>query len=164
MATNEWYGLLGIIVVIAGAFFLFFSNRNIQSLQKSKKSVSYPLILQAHERMVLFLNRISPQNILTRINFSGKSAMELQQMVLQEIRAEFDHNAAQQLYIKDEVWSKIKLAADTTSAELIHAISENANLDNKQIVVKILSQSGSASETRIADALKAIKDEVQKNF
>ena len=42
--------------------------------------------LQAYERMVLFLERISPNNLLLRLGGSSTTVLEFQQRLLQEIR------------------------------------------------------------------------------
>ena len=67
-----------------------------------------PNRLQAYERMTLFLERMSPQNLLMRLNVGGMPAREFHQLLLTEIRNEYNHNASQQIYIGEEVWNMIK--------------------------------------------------------
>jgi hypothetical protein len=47
-----------------------------------------PVRLQAYERITLFLERTSPQNLLVRINQPGLSSRELHKLLLEEIRNE----------------------------------------------------------------------------
>lgn len=166
---NDWTGFLGVIAVLAGAGFIFYTAwrrwKGTAALKAARQAVSYPLQLQACERMILFLERIKPQNLLTRISTLSLSPTELQQTILQEIRAELDHNAAQQLYIGKDTWKKITAAATATSAALVHAIAERSGeTDTKAIVVSVLQNEDPTASALIEEALDAIKDEVQQNF
>lgn len=167
--NNEIVGLLGILAMIGGGAYIFITNRSknqkANTVRAVQQEVSYPLRLQAYERMILFLERIKPQSLLTRISPSDITSMELQGVILKEIRSEFDHNAAQQLYIKKETWEKISNAATTTSASLVHAINQSPDgLDTKGIVVWLLQNDDVVSSSLIANAIQAIKDEAQENF
>src|SRR5687768_16690595 len=55
-----------------------------------------PARLQAFERMALFLERMSPQHLLIRLNTAPMSAREFHQLLLSEIRNEYNHNVSQQ--------------------------------------------------------------------
>ena len=48
--------------------------------------VALPNKLQAFERMCLFLERLSPGNLVLRVNTSKMTAKELQQLMIAEIR------------------------------------------------------------------------------
>jgi hypothetical protein len=69
-----------------------------------------PIRLQAYERSILLLERISPDSMIMRISRNDYSARQLQQELLSNITSEFDHNIAQQTYISKEGWEKIKAA------------------------------------------------------
>ena len=56
-----------------------------------------PLRLQAYERLTLFLERISPNNLLGRVYQPGLSVREFHLELLSNIRSEFEHNITQQL-------------------------------------------------------------------
>ena len=160
---------MGILAVLAGGAFIFYTalkrSKEAAAVKTARQSISYPLQLQAAERMILFLERIKPQSLLTRISTADLSPTELQQVILQEVRAELDHNAAQQLYIGKETWKKISAAATATSAALVHAVAERSDMpDTKSVVVSILQNEDTTISALIEDALAAIKDEVQQNF
>lgn len=160
---------MGLIAVLAGGGYIFYTalkrSREAAVVKAARQAISYPLQLQAGERMILFLERIKPQNLLTRISTVNLSPTELQQVILQEIRAELDHNAAQQLYMGKDTWKKISAAATATSAALVHAVAERSGMqDVKAIVVSILKNEDEIVNTLIEEALAAIKDEVQQNF
>src|ERR1043166_8983718 len=71
-----------------------------------------PNRLQAYERITLFLERISPQNLLVRLNAPGLPAREFHQLLLAEIRNEYNHNVSQQVYMSENVWSIVKNAKE----------------------------------------------------
>jgi hypothetical protein len=163
---NEYIGLLGIAVIALGGYFMFFKrnqrDRVKSSISAVQQDVSYPLRLQAYERMILFLERIKPQSLLTRIPLEGLSVIDLQSIILRDVRAEFDHNAAQQLYISKETWDKIALAATTVSGSLVHAISQSpSDLGTKEIVIHLLQNQDPELNQLIQSGINAIKDEAQ---
>lgn len=157
---NEVWGVLG----LGALAFLFFFLQARKKGAKEEAGIVYPLRLQAAERMVLFLERIRPERLFQRIGLTS-SHLELQQRVLEEIRQELDHNVAQQLYLKTEVWDKIQVAASVTSASLVHAINAQSQAaDVKTIMISVLQNLDPEVNRKIDQALQAIKDEVQQNF
>jgi hypothetical protein len=77
-------------------------------LQNSRTIV--PIRLQAYERIVLFLERISMESLLVRTNTPGMSASELHSALLGSIRSEFEHNLSQQIYMTQQAWEVVKNA------------------------------------------------------
>jgi hypothetical protein len=80
-----------------------------------------PSRLHAYERVCLFLERISPNNLIVRLNNGSYTAKEFQQILLNEIREEYNHNVSQQLYMSEEVWDLVKSAKE----DLIVTINES---------------------------------------
>ncbi len=66
-----------------------------------------PLIFHAYERALLFLARLEPDQLLTRVPASTQSAAQYARMLDMNIKQEFEHNLAQQLYILPESWEKV---------------------------------------------------------
>lgn len=106
------------VVIFAGTYYImknFFENQwkekhyalKEKELEEKNKVV-LPIKLQAYERLILFLERMSPNSSLHRVRMPGMSASDLQLALSQNIRAEFEHNAAQQLYLSNEAWQMIK--------------------------------------------------------
>src|SRR6187397_123031 len=83
-----------------------------------------PIRLQAYERMALFLERISPQNLLVRLNASGMTSKEFHQLLLSEIRSEYNHNVAQQVYMSENIWNLIKNAKEDLIVSINDASGE----------------------------------------
>ena len=95
-------------------------EKKLLDLRMKNKEQVLPIRLQAYERMCLFLERISPKNILPRINDGSLSSGELHQSLLAEIREEWNHNLSQQLYMSDEAWNLVRNAQE----EIITIINE----------------------------------------
>ena len=71
-----------------------------------------PIRLQAYERMVLLMERISPQSLIMRMQRQNITNQELQSALLKTIRSEFEHNMAHQLYISDKAWEMVRMAKE----------------------------------------------------
>ena len=143
------YTLAGIGVVYI-AFYLFKpyldKGQNLQALEL-KKSISgqtLPLRLQAYERLVLFIDRLNPANLLIRLNGNGYSAAELHSIILNEIRTEYQHNVTQQIYVTAQAWAVVKRTKEDTINLLnnaIKAMPENATgLDYGRVLLTHLSK------------------------
>ncbi|GAB3561209.1 hypothetical protein GCM10027578_01440 [Spirosoma luteolum] len=124
-----------------------------------------PVRLQAYERMVLFLERISPNNLLLRLGNSATSVLELQQRLLQEIRDEYNHNLSQQVYMSQDAWDQIQQAMNDVTT-LINQASGDTRPDapalelSKRIFERIIQKDTQPT----AAALKAVKTEIQAMF
>lgn len=71
-----------------------------------------PVRLQAYERMVLLMERISPQSLIMRLQRQDMTNKDLQSLLLKTIRTEFEHNMAHQLYISDKAWEMVRMAKE----------------------------------------------------
>ncbi|GAB4023488.1 DUF7935 family protein [Spirosoma koreense] len=124
-----------------------------------------PIRLQAYERMVLFLERISPNNLLLRLGGSSTTVLELQQRLLQEIRDEYNHNLSQQVYMSQAVWDEIQSAMNEVMV-LINQASGDTRPDapaldlSKRIFERIIQKERQPT----SNALKAVKEEIQAMF
>lgn len=158
-------------VVLYAAYLLVrsFIQREIElkKLEVRSRSIEsiLPSRLQAYERMTLFLERISPQNLLVRLNSPGLPAREFHQLLLSEIRNEYNHNASQQVYMSEEVWNLIKNAKE----DLIVAINDSASEMNMEstsldLSKKIFEKSVNKTVDPIAHALSELKKEIQRTF
>jgi hypothetical protein len=92
----------------------------ILDLKKQQTEQITPIKLQAYERLTLYLDRISPDNLVIRLSKSGQSANQLRHELIQTIQSEYNHNISQQIYVTDESWEMI-----TAIKEQIINIIEN---------------------------------------
>jgi hypothetical protein len=124
-----------------------------------------PNRLQAYERMVLFLERMSPQNLLVRLSASGMPAREFHQLLLSEIRNEYNHNVSQQVYISQQVWELIKNAKEDLIVSINDAASEmNLESTSLDLSKKIFEKSINKSVDPLGHALVELKKEIQQTF
>ncbi|NOY51763.1 MAG: hypothetical protein GXO88_14520 [Chlorobi bacterium] len=133
--------------------------------KKDREKVLIPLRLQAYERMVLFLERINPPNMLTREMQSGLNAGQLQALVLKSVREEYEHNMSQQLYIEEKSWEQIK-AAKEKIVQLVNTSASQVKPDEPAIKLanEILTFEFGAHSDPIEKAMLAIKNEIKNNY
>ena len=81
-------------------------------LRSKNGSTVIPVKMQAYERMVLYLERIHPSNILVRLTNPTQTAQQLKNDLLYAINEEYDHNVAQQLYISPQSWKLIRVVKE----------------------------------------------------
>jgi hypothetical protein len=118
----------------------------IQMLEfrKALSNQTLPLRLQAYERLVLFIERINPANMLIRLNGTAYSAAELQAMVTADIREEYQHNVTQQIYVSTRAWGTLRRIKDDTLSMVTNAMKglppEATGLDLARMVLTHLSQ------------------------
>ena len=140
-------------------------QRQVVGIRDKNTEIVLPIRLQAYERMVLFLERITPGNLLRRINTTELSARELQFVLINEVREEFSHNLAQQLYMSDNSWSAIKQAMEEVIAiinQSADGLPENAggNELRRQIFQKVVDENADPT----GRALTRVKDEIRQIF
>jgi hypothetical protein len=141
-----------------------YEQKLLESRHKQKE-ITVPIRLQAYERMVLFLERITPSNLLPRLNDNSYKVAELQQLMLSEIRNEFAHNFSQQLYMSEEAWHLIRSSME----RLCSAISDaGANLPPDapamELVRKLVEHLIHQNDDFTADALAFLKKEAKTIF
>lgn len=124
-----------------------------------------PLRLQAYERALLFLERISLENLVLRVDNRGKSAKALQMEMTNEIRAEFEHNLTQQLYIDSESWDAVVRAKEQTIGFIHQTASGMAKEATGSDLGKLLLREMVRTESVPArEAILHLKRDVQKMF
>lgn len=130
-------------------------------LQKDSRKQTIPIRLQAYERMVLFLERISPSKLLLRVTPNGASKDEYESLLIQNIETEYDHNLSQQIYMSDECWNVIKTAKNTT-IQLIRKINMSEKTDSadklRETILNELMDKASPSGTALSYIKKEVSD------
>ena len=141
-----------------------FEQRLIE-LKTKNTDIVLPIRLQAYERMCLFLERISPNNLIRRVNTGDYTAAELHGLLLSEIREEYTHNLSQQVYMSDNAWTQIKSAME----EVIVLVNESAgqvppDARGIDLARRIFEQIIAQNADPIGRALKFVKDEIRVAF
>lgn len=83
-----------------------------------------PVRLQAYERIILFLERISPDALVMRVSRSDYTVQQFHSELITTVRSEFEHNLAQQTYMSTEAWEKVRSARNQTLKIINDSASE----------------------------------------
>jgi hypothetical protein len=134
-------------------------------MRKQNRVHTLPLRMAAYERCMLLLERISPQALIPRVDSSGKEARDFQLRLVQEIRAEFEHNLAQQLYISEEAWAQMTRTKENIIL-LIHksAATLDEKASAKDLAKRIIEQSNQQERHPAEIAIQTLKKEVKSLF
>ncbi len=89
-------------------------DKRRQELILQNSRIITPIKLQAYERIVLFLERISLESLLVRVSTSDMTASQLHTALLNAIRSEFEHNLSQQIYMSQPAWEIVRNARSNT--------------------------------------------------
>lgn len=102
--------VLGILAVLLVAFvYYLFTNRSKDGETKEAATDSTrQMQLAAYERLILLVDRISLPNLISRLNQPGATAKEMQHLLVQSIKQEYDYNISQQIYVSADAWSALK--------------------------------------------------------
>ena len=118
---------------------LFFENENrkrMADIKMAGSNVIAPIRLQAYERLALFLERISPESLIMRVHKPEFSALQLQTMLILNIRDEFEHNLSQQVYVSSQAWELLRSAKE----DMIKLVNTAATKLNGNATALELSQ------------------------
>lgn len=84
-------------------------KRKQELILQNSRTVT-PIKLQAYERIVLFLERISLESLLLRVSVQDMTAQQLHSAMLNAVRSEFEHNLSQQIYMSQQAWEVVRNA------------------------------------------------------
>ena len=170
--------LLQILMIIApglmvGGMVIYLVKKHIEQDSKKRdrelkvelQKTILPLRLQAYERSVLYLERISPNSIIFRTYKAGMSAKLLQNDIVKAIREEYEHNMAQQIYVSANSWSMLKQAKEET-IKMINLAGLNVNADaSGNELAQLIFEAISKIEKLPTDvAISYLKNDIQKMF
>jgi len=158
-------------LVLVGMY-LVIKNLVVKELQQAKlelKNKSFetvlPLKLQASERLCLFLERNALNNLVLRVNEPGITVSYFHQKLLKEIRNEYNHNLAQQLYVSSKTWSAVKLSVQDITLLINNAVKGlDPNAKSIELAKKIFDEALALKTDPTSNALQLVKAEVQQFF
>ena len=120
-----------------------------------------PQRLQALERMTLFLERINPGSLLIRVKPYNDSKHDYENLLIQQIESEFEHNLAQQIYVSDKCWGAIKATKNATIS-LIRQTNMSDKVDSpdklREVILSDLVDRKAPSETGLAFLKNEVKE------
>lgn len=155
--------IISITALLISLFLLFGSKEKVATKNETDFSTK-PLKLQAFERLVILCERISLPNIISRTNQPGITAREMQYMLIENIKQEFEYNASQQIYVSQTAWEAVRNLRDQ-SLLIINSIAKTlpaeakANELNKGLLEAIMAQENAALHTL---TLTTLNEEAKK--
>jgi len=157
--------MLILVYFIVGGFFRSSEKREKLKVIRGNQKLITPIRLQAYERLVLLLERISPESLVMRADYPAKTCKQLHSELLQTIRAEFEHNLSQQLYVSVEAWNSVRSAKNYSVALINNAIK---GMEDEAPAIelsrRILDMSVELGQPVIEKAINDMKREIQQIF
>jgi hypothetical protein len=155
-----------IVIILLGVLFLavIWMITDFAALKKDikeKTSINpdtLKLRLQAYERLTLLAERISLQNLLSRIPNAGLSSRQMQSSLIDAIKQEYDYNISQQVYVSPELWR----AVNNLKEQNIYVVNQLASampfqasaMDlNKQIIDFLITNPKASLHNIVLEAL-----------
>lgn len=146
--TSTWLTILLVSGVVIAAVATFILLRLLKmkeaenhrgpavELKIQALKIIMPLKVQAYERFLLYLERIQLPQLVKRVYVPGieKGLFHLQ--LLQNVREEFEHNLAQQLYVSNTTWNAVQNAKE----ELVNQINSTFEQLKDEEDASILAQ------------------------
>lgn len=137
----------------------------LMELKQKNGEVVIPIRLQAYERIVLLLERITPRNLLLRVSGSGHTASDYHRLLLSEIRNEFSHNMSQQVYMSEQAWQQVKHAREEVVNLINRTYQDMPDKSKGTDLAKKILESILATETDpTARAISFVKQEIAQVF
>ena len=96
------------LIISLSTFFVLNKQRQQKTKAGQPDSNTRQLQLQAYERLVMLTERISLPNLISRANKPGMSAKEMQLILLESIKQEYEYNASQQIYVSPVAWDAMR--------------------------------------------------------
>jgi hypothetical protein len=159
-----------LVLILALVFFQRMSKSqapvvhgNDEKVEKMK--LVLPLKIRAYERLIVMLERITPNSLVMRCNKGPMTAGQLQLELLKAIREEFEHNVGLQMYVSAGAWQSVVAAKQETS-QLIKVASTKAEMDSPSMSLaqEIFVLEEKVSNSAIEKSKKILKLEIAASF
>lgn len=112
-------------------------NSGKKELKMQAMKIIMPLKVQAYERFLLYLERVQLPQLVKRVYTPGMEKGTFHLQLLQNVREEFEHNLAQQLYVSISTWNAVVNAKE----ELVSQINTTFEQLKDEEDISILAQS-----------------------
>lgn len=111
-----------------------------------------------------FLERVSPNNMLSRVYVPGMTVLEFHREILQNIRSEYEHNITQQVYVTNAGWNIVRTSRDELVKLINLSVAKcNPNAPGVELS-KTIFETMLESEFPIQNAIDQIKNEAHSLF
>jgi hypothetical protein len=156
--------LYGVFLTVKAFLNKEFETKLINIKTKNTETV-LPIRLQAYERVCLLLERVSPHNLILRVNNPAYTSSQLQQIMVNEIREELNHNLSQQVYMSDQAWGLSKSAIEEIIG-LVNSAAEEVDPNSRgvELAKRLFDKLMQKNEDPCLVALKFVKNEIRQSF
>jgi hypothetical protein len=153
---------ISLIISVVALFIVILSYYQSRKNQKPQTSREFfntvPLQLQAYERLVMLTERISLPNLISRVSQPQYTAKEMQMVLLDNIKQEFEYNSSQQIYVSRVAWEAVRNLKDQnmiTINQVANVLPPDARAHdlNKQLLEIILNQKEKDLHAFVLDTL-----------
>jgi hypothetical protein len=151
--------IISVLALVVAAIAFFQSRvKKTEVPQNIQQYNSVPLQLQAYERLVLLTERISLPNLISRISHPTATAKDMQMLLNENIKQEFEYNASQQIYVSEVAWEAVRNLRDQNMliinqvANVLPPDARGSDL-NKQLLEVIMQQNDAALHTIVLNAI-----------
>lgn len=153
----------GVAFGLLHKFFKNEENKRKFELLRENQRLGLPIRLQAYERIVLFLERINPINLMMRVEPNGLDPQSYATLLVHTIQTEYEHNIAQQIYFTQESWEIILKAKNSIITQIRRFSIEGEVASGEELRTKLL-QELTQTESASAVAISFIKEELKRVF
>ena len=101
-------------IISISIFFILNKKQKAVATEGGEGYTSRPLQLQAYERLVMLSERIALPNLISRVNQPGLTVKEMQLLLLENIKQEYEYNMTQQIYVSPVAWEAVKNLKEQT--------------------------------------------------
>ena len=153
----------GVAFGLLQKFFKNEENKRKFELLRENQRLGLPIRLQAYERIVLFLERINPINLMMRVEPNTLDPQSYATLLVHTIQTEYEHNIAQQIYFTQESWEIILKAKNSIITQIRRFSIEGEVASGEELRTKLL-QELTQTESASAVAISFIKEELKRVF
>ena len=158
----------GLLIMVATVILLYrlirmkdaeLRNGSKYELKVQALKIIMPLKVQAYERFLLYLERVQLPQLVKRVYVPGIEKGQFHLQLLQNVREEFEHNLAQQLYVSNSTWNAVFNAKE----ELVNQINTTFEQLKDEEDVSILAQSLVALPNPVVEqAISVLKHDFER--
>ena len=161
MTTFETVVIILLAVIFLTTIWLITEFSSMKSAIKERIGINNETIkirLQAYERLTLLAERIALQNLISRTPNAGLSAKQMQISLVEAIKAEYEYNISQQVYVSPDAWRAVNNLKEQ-NIYIINQLSatlpfQASGMDlNKQIIDYLMSNARASLHNVVLEAL-----------
>jgi hypothetical protein len=162
MSTFETIIVILFLVLLLAFVWILTEFSSMKKELAERKNTGEPetlkLRLQAYERLALLAERISLQSLLSRNNNASLTHRQMQTVLIDSIKQEYEYNISQQIYVSTEVWRAINNLKEQ-NIYIVNQLastlpSQASGMDlNKHIIDYLINNSNASLHNIVLEAI-----------